>query len=135
MSLILRLLGGSGGVWVLVGTLLVTAAASAGAAVWATSSVMHGQVADAQKETSDQKLLTEQCKTKRETDRANQNQQTVKDLVASVANALTENQHTAEQRDSERQKTAKLLKELNNAPKTAACAASPAFRAYLNSVQ
>lgn len=135
MGWILKLLGGSGGIWFLIGGLVVAGVAGAGAGYAAAGLVDAPQLAQLRTDVANAQKETLTCQRDRETNRADGN--------AIAVGKLQESIHTLNQviADLEKQKaardvsTAKFLSELGQLPQTSICAGSPPERAYRVSVQ
>jgi hypothetical protein len=124
MTFVLKMLAGPAGLWILLGTLLGVLAFGATTATVATVAIMRGNVAVAEKATSD-------CNAARQKDRADASEKSNTALVASINTALEANA-AVHSKDADRvAKAATLLERLSHVPSTKACLDSPAVHAYL----
>ena len=135
MNWILRLLGGSGGGWILTAGLLAATAAGGSAGYIARGVIDAPAIANAQRDQAKAEKATEKCRADHEAARANGNAQVTADLQAQVGrlqNIISDLEKAKAARDAA---TAKYLAELSRIPPTSVCGGSAAERFYRNSVQ
>lgn len=135
MASIISLLSGGAGPWILIGGLLLSAAGGGFAGYEARGIKDAPAIADLHTEVALADGRTADCKATAEKGRADGNQKTVDALQGGIA-ALNGVVADLSSKEGARQAAdQKFEKELANAPKSAACGASAAERAYRDSVQ
>jgi len=135
MGWILRLLGGSGGIWFLIGGLAAAGVAGAGAGYAAASLVDAPQLAQLRTDVANAKNETLTCQRDREKNRADGNAKTAGDLQKSISNLNQAIADLEKQKAARDASTEKFLSELGQLPQTSVCAGSPPEHAYRVSVQ
>lgn len=94
----------------------------------ATSFIMHEKIVSIQGQ-------LDTCKMQRETDRANANAKALTEYQRGTEAARDANTATSAAAAQRLAQTASLMEKLRHVPKTQACPASPAIRAYLDSLR
>jgi hypothetical protein len=141
MLKLIALLSGGTGLWWALG-IAVVLLATGGSAGYVTRGVIDSQIishqetltAQSQKETSDEKVRTQQCIVRHETARANGAEQAVTAMIESVNEAAKSVDNLARMTSKREKNTAQFFKEISNVTPSQVCASSPAELAYRRSV-
>ncbi len=135
MGWILKLLGGSGGIWFLIGGLAAAGIAGTGAGYSARGVIDAPQLAQLHTDVANAKGETLTCQRDHEKNRADGNAKIVGEMQQSINNLNQVIADLEKQKAARDASTAKYMADLGKLPQTSVCAGSPAERAYRVSVQ
>lgn len=126
MSWVLKLLGGSGGGWILAGALLFAVASGAGAG-WTARAVV------ADRDVNAEQTKTAQCVAGKEKARADGAEAVIAALKSGAAEVEASLNRLADAAAERAKKADRFYKELANVPVTDVCGSSPAELVYRRS--
>jgi len=135
MGWILKLLGGSGGIWFLIGGLAAAGVAGAGGGYLARGVIDAPQLAQLRTDVATAKGETTTCQRDREHDLAVGNAKVTAELQASIAKLTGIIGDLEKEKQARDAATAKYMEALSHVPKTSICGGSAAELVYRNSVQ